>query len=241
MSEQLSAAEFHRDVALPLISWLKTFHHTELPSFFTEMIEKDENLQNKVYNHNGVNISIHSLATLANNNAVDREVVDNTLKLFESAYSSSNTIFVPSEITSHWQQKNSLDWCSDVLKERLVEHAFVVFDYKQHWSPLHIDFACSTIYYGDSYFKTKPASAIGAISSWLFFNGYNISKWTTLKMNIPQQARSSQDCGVVSLNAIERIANIRTRAWTVSTSAEQRLRLFKLLCGFDQVCSPYLG
>lgn len=240
MSEQLSAEEFHQDIALPLLSWLKKFHHTELPSFFTDMIEKDEKLQNKVYNQNGINISIHSLATLANNNAVDRAVVDNTLKLFEKAYSSTNTIFVPSEITSHWQEGNSLNWCSELLRTRVLEHAFVVCDYKKHWSPLHIDFACSTIYYGDSYFNTKPATTINAILSWLSFNDYN-TKWKTQKMNIPQQPTSSRDCGVISLNAIERLANIHTRAWTVSTSDEHRLKLFKLLCGIDQVGNPYLG
>ncbi|KAI7819029.1 hypothetical protein BC939DRAFT_273269 [Gamsiella multidivaricata] len=109
MSKQLSAEEFHRDIALPLLSWLKTFNHTELPSSFTDMIEKDENLRNKVYNQNGINISIHSLATLANNNALDRAVVDNTLNLFENAFSSTNTIFVPSEITSHWQEEDSFN------------------------------------------------------------------------------------------------------------------------------------
>ncbi len=196
-------------------------------------------------------VKVETLLTCREEEWIDDNVIRLAIKIFVANYGGRFLVIPPLEFQS-WVDVSSTDsnpWFSwgfgqKEIIEGTVDLVFIMIHMNNsHWGLACVDFVNKRVLFGDSMDRGVdpddriPAAASGAIWIWLskvvLIDDFQAWDRKTARLEVPQQGSASGSCGFVALNTMERMMGGTVETWTVNKSSYHRLRLMKILTGFE--------
>ena len=235
------------------VEWLFSFEQEEeYQAWLTErVLGNNTNTMNHIFRpagESGAAIKMPALLTLAEENYLNDKVIQGVMQVFNADSRGRFLYLMPLRLQGMIDHINDevyvgWDYCKEPIQTGTIEAAYALVHMNgNHWGLACINFFERRVYFGDSMDNGQrrlPLDAEQAIWKWLSRVTHRSNTWirNVLHLEMPQQNEGSGSCGVISLNMMERMVGGDVDQWSVSTSKDQRLRLLKILTGFERVSS----
>ncbi|KAF9202275.1 Smt3-specific protease [Haplosporangium sp. Z 27] len=190
---------------------------------------------------------IREILCLKNEDYITDEIIKNIFAMFGHHYGSQYLYIDPCAIQDWIDNFNSGSsksgktvWFPEdfgresIRLEKVLKVFSLVHINRNHWGVLVVDFKMKVISFGDSLDSGKMRAhknVAKVIQRWLKGIGAGMEGWGTAVQHhsVPQQPHKSGSCGIIALNAIERIIDPSIEEWRSDRSSFHRVRYLKTL------------